>query len=237
MVTVGLRIEALLTISGVEAGEEFIQLYKGCDFPIVFSVMGHGTASQKLLDAIGLEDEEKSIVFALADKDKIKNTMKAIKKWGLHRPGTGIVMTVPLSSMAGLRMVKYVTNKQPIELNSVERSEPYMNGEEPFSLIFVIAQEGYSELVVREAQEKGGATGATIIRAKGVGMEAAKQFFGVSIADEKEIVLIVCRNKCKNRIMEAIMDGAGMHTKAKSIVFSVPVSAADGLWILNEEED
>jgi nitrogen regulatory protein PII len=235
----GAKIEALLTISEIDAGEEFVQLYKSCDFPIVLAVLGHGTASQSLIETLGLDDDEnkKAIIFALADGEKIKNTMKAIKKWGLHRPGTGIVLTVPLSSMAGLRMVKYVTGKQPLGLNSVERSEPYMHGEEPFSLIFVIAQEGYSELVVREAQEKGGATGATIIRAKGVGMEAAKQFFGVSIADEKEIVLIVCRNKCKNRIMEAIMDGAGIHTKAKSIVFSIPVNSADGLWILNDEDD
>ncbi len=84
------------------------------------------------------------------------------------------------------------------------------------------------------ARIKGGATGGTILHARGIGMEEAKKFFGISISDEKEVLLIACRSQCRNKIMQAIIEESGQNTKARSIVFSVPISSAAGLWILQE---
>ena len=52
--------------------------------------------------------------------------------------------------------------------------------------------------------------------------------------DCSELVLIVARTPEKNRIMKAIMDGAG--PKAGAIVFSLPVTDTAGLRLLEEEE-
>ena len=56
----------------------------------------------------------------------------------------------------------------------------------------------------------------------------AEKFFGVSIAAEKEIVLIVAAAQSKTAIMKAVMQGAGMHTKAHALAFSLPVSETAG---------
>ena len=84
------------------------------------------------------------------------------------------------------------------------------------------------------AREKG-AGGGTVLHAKGTGMEKAEQFLGVSIAAEKEMIFIVTKSKGKNDIMKAIMEKAGMDSKAKSIVFSLPVTSTAGLRL--QEED
>ena len=40
-----------------------------------------------------------------------------------------------------------------------------------------------------------GAGGGTVIHAKGTGLEKAERFLGVSIADEKEMIFIVCQKQ------------------------------------------
>ena len=70
-------------------------------------------------------------------------------------------------------------------------------------LIVVIAEQGYTDLIMSAAREAG-AYGGTVIHAKGTGMEFAEKFMGVSLAAEKEIVLIVAKTAQKNDIMKAI---------------------------------
>ncbi|MBQ5916623.1 MAG: P-II family nitrogen regulator, partial [Lachnospiraceae bacterium] len=70
--------------------------------------------------------------------------------------------------------------------------------------------------------------------AKGTGMELAEKFMGVSLASEKELVLIVTQTELKNPIMQAIMKDAGLQTKAKSIAFSLPVTDTAGLRLVED---
>ncbi|MDR2615223.1 MAG: P-II family nitrogen regulator [Oscillospiraceae bacterium] len=228
-------LEVAITITARDSSEDFISLYQKLELPITLAALGRGTASREILDTLGLESREKTVIFSVASREKIRAAVKtADRLYGIWRPGTSVVLTVPLSGVAGSRTFKYIYGNEPEERTEKHMSE---NNEDTFDLIFVITEEGYSEVAVKAAQEKGGATGATIVHARGVGTEAAKKFFGVSIAEEKEVVLIACRSRCRKRIMEAVISEAGMHTKAKSIVFSVPVSSASGLWMLLDSED
>ncbi len=57
---------------------------------------------------------------------------------------------------------------------------------------------------------------------------------GVSIAAEKEMIYIVTKTEQKNTIMQAIMEKAGLNTRAKSIVFSLPVTDTAGLRLVED---
>ena len=81
--------------------------------------------------------------------------------------------------------------------------------------------------MVMNAAREAGAGGGTTINAKGTAAGAQK-FFGVSLVVEKEMVFIVSSVDKKKDIMKAIMQNAGMDTKAHAIVFSLPVSATAG---------
>ena len=100
-------------------------------------------------------------------------------------------------------------------------------------LIVVISQQGYTD-VIMDAARGAGAYGGTIIHAKGTAGEVANKFMGVTIADEKEIVYIVSKSNEKNAIMKAIMEQAGLNSKAKAICFSLPVSDTAGLRLLED---
>ena len=75
-----------------------------------------------------------------------------------------------------------------------------------------------------------------MIHARGTGMERAESFFGVSLASEKEIIFIVSRTGQRNGIMKAVMKDAGMESKAKSIIFSLPVTSTAGLRLVEDEQ-
>ena len=100
-------------------------------------------------------------------------------------------------------------------------------------LIIVITEPGYTNMVM-DAARSAGAYGGTVIHAKGTGMEMAEKFMGVSLASEKELVLIVAKSEQKNGIMQAVMRDAGLNTKAKSIAFSLPVTDTAGLRLVED---
>ena len=64
---------------------------------------------------------------------------------------------------------------------------------------------------------------------RGQGLKRAEKFLGVSIADEKEMIFIVAKTEMKNAIMRSIMENAGLESRARSVVFSLPVTDTAGL--------
>lgn len=70
-------------------------------------------------------------------------------------------------------------------------------------LIMAIMNEGYSDTVM-DAARSAGAGGGTVLHAKGTGRARAEKFFGVSLADEKDVVYIVAHAEEKAAIMQAI---------------------------------
>jgi len=129
---------------------------------------------------------------------------------------------VGLSGIGGMRTLEYFMAGQETETEETEEKKMQSEHE----LIVAIYEKGYTDLVMDAAREAG-ARGGTTIRAKGTGAGAEK-FFGISLAEEKEIVFIVSNGEKKKEIMKAIMQKAGVDTKAHALVFSLPVSETAG---------
>ena len=88
--------------------------------------------------------------------------------------------------------------------------------------------EGYSDAVM-DAARSAGAGGGTVLHARGTGTRQAEKFFGVSLAEEKDILYIVATAEQKAAIMTAINKTSGAGTRAGAICFSLPVSNVIGL--------
>jgi len=67
------------------------------------------------------------------------------------------------------------------------------------------------------------------LNARGQAHEGAVKFFGVSVQDEKEIILILTSKEKKVPIMRAVCEAHGLNSKAQGIVFSLPVDDVLGL--------
>ena len=74
-----------------------------------------------------------------------------------------------------------------------------------------------------------------MLHAKGTGKTKTEKFFGVSLAEEKDMIYIVSAAGKKSDIMRAINKNAGPETKAGAICFSLPVSEVAGLRKFDEE--
>lgn len=225
------RIYWMVTITGRDQGERFSSMYKTEKLPVILVTLGKGTASSEVLDYLGLEESDKIVLFTAVTGEVWKQVKKGMEtKLNIDVPGTGISFIVPVSSMGGRKTLQFLLAGQEFE-----KEEEAVLKETEYELIIVVSNFGYTNMVMDAAREAG-AGGGTVIHAKGTGMEKAEKFLGVSLAAEKEIIFIVARTEKKTEIMKAVMENAGLESKAKSIVFSLPVADTAGLRISEEWE-
>lgn len=222
----------MVSITDRDAGKRLIPLYKKQGLEVTLRTAGAGTAVSETLDYLGLERTEKVVVCSVVTGDTWKQVKKSLQN-DLHIdvPGTGIAFTIPIGSVGGKKQLQYLTENQ----NFIFGEESTLK-DTTYELLVVIANQGYSDLIMQAARSQN-AGGGTVIHAKGTGQQRAEKFFGVSLVDEKEMVWIVVRREQKNDIMRAIMEQAGMDSKAKSIVFSLPVTATAGMRLMEEESE
>ena len=95
-------------------------------------------------------------------------------------------------------------------------------------VIFAIVNSGYAEDVMDIAREQG-VRGGTILNARGVVKEEAAAFFGITLHQEKEILMMVVEKSIRDNVLNAIYKQMGMAKKARGIAFSLPVSDVAGL--------
>ena len=187
-----------------------------------------------MLNYFGLEESEKVVIFAFVTRELWRTVKEGLQKQlRIDVPGTGIAFIIPLSSIGGKKQLQFLT-----EYQNFTKGEESTLLDTKYELLVAIANQGYTDLIMDAAREVG-AAGGTVIHAKGTGMEGAERFLGVSLGSEKEMVFIVAKREHKNTIMRAIMKKAGMESKAKSIVFSLPVTSTAGMRLMEEshEED
>ena len=219
-------LQLVMAITDRDKTETVIGIFRECNVFTTDVVLGTGTAPMEVLDYLYLSPNEKAVVLGVVTNAGLAPLLKTFKKkLYIDIPGNGIVATVPLNSIGGKRSLEYILDGQTLGSGEKENN---MSIKTDHELIFVIANEGYSDMIM-DAARAAGAGGGTVIKAKGTGAEYSKKFFGFSIATEKEIHLLVTPAQGRNAIMKAIMENAGLDSKAQAIVFSMPVSNAIGL--------
>ena len=218
------EINLMMTITKRSMGRRMLAFYEQNGLSAILCTLAKGTATSEMLDCFGLEVTEKMVMVSVVTVDTWKKVKHGLEdRFQIDVPGTGIAFLMPLSSVGGKKVLQFLVDGQ-----LCEKVEESVMKDTKYELIVVIANHGYSEMVMEAAREKG-AGGGTVIHAKGTGLEKAEKFLGVSIADEKEIIYIVAKTVDKNAIMKSIMDNAGMNSKAKAVVFSLPVTDTAGL--------
>ncbi len=221
-------LNLLLTIVRRQDAEEFIEFFKKNDQPSVFAARAAGTAKSKTLSLLGLEQSEKTLLFSLVSGDQARQLMKLMKRdMYLEMPDRGIALTCPLVSIGQNALATLVHG----EINEKEGTD--MNTEK--ELIVIITNRSATDLVIDAARE-GGAGGGTVINAKGTAGLGTNTFMGITLAAEKEVILIVANKEDRMGIMRAVVQKAGAGTPAESVAFSLPITDAAGFRSFDIEE-
>lgn len=223
------KLYLMITVVDRKIGKKYQSLYKENEHHVMFSSLGFGTAASDILNYLGLEATEKAVIFSIQEEEKWLHIKKQLqRKLRIDAPGGGIAFIVPLSSIGGKKALQFLLEKQ-----DYQKEEESTLKDTVHELIIVIANQGNIEMVM-DAARGAGAYGGTVLHARGTGMEKAEQFLGFSLASEKEMIFIVAKKEQKNNIMKAIMENAGAESRAKSIVFSLPVTDTAGLRLIED---
>jgi len=211
-----------------------------------FISMGRGTANSEILDLLGIGTRDKAVMICLEQQVMVPVLMKEVrKKLRRSSPGAGIAFTVPLSAINDPVLLIF---KQSIHKNekiaaemavamgqkAMENSGQENKGRSMESngvthdLIVAVVNHGFSDALMNTARGAG-ASGGTVLNARGQAHEGAVKFFGIPVQDEKELIFILTSREKKVPLMKAICEAHGLNSSAQGIIFSLPVDNVMGL--------
>ncbi len=101
-----------------------------------------------------------------------------------------------------------------------------MENDRNMKALFIIVNAGFGDDVV-EIAHGAGASGATIINARGIG-PVHKSIMGIEVDTEKEMVLSLVDEDTAKKITMAIKEKAGLNSPANGICFIMPVEKMIG---------
>ena len=97
-----------------------------------------------------------------------------------------------------------------------------------FKLLIAAVKPNVTDIIVNAAKAAG-ATGATIITARGTGVREAKTFFGLSLEMQTDVVVFVLFEDKVDPVLSAIVEDGKLCEPGVGIAFVLPLEQAAGL--------
>lgn len=97
-----------------------------------------------------------------------------------------------------------------------------------FKLVLASVKTDICDIVV-DAGKKAGATGATIIPARGTGIREAKTFFGLSLEAQTDIIMFLIEEHLVQPVLNAVGTEGQFDKPGTGIAFVLPVDQVIGL--------
>ena len=105
------KLKLLMTVVNRKKTEFFIDFLSGFEINFQTSVLAQGTARSEMLHLLGLEDSDKSVIFSVVREDRAEEVLQALdEKFHRVRGGKGIAFTIPLSSVMGVALYRFLSN-------------------------------------------------------------------------------------------------------------------------------
>ncbi len=177
-------------------------------------LMGRGTASNSVLQLLGLGDTSKDITMNIVEDKAATSVCAEIENaCSTKKAHFGVLFTIDVNSF-----IKAGTGstKKPAESSQNNLGEDNM---ENYEMLNIIVNKGYAEDAMAAAR-KAGAGGGTIIGAKGTAREGDATFFGVDIVPEKEMLIILVPQDKKEAIVQAVSSLSCFEKAGSGIIFS-----------------
>ncbi|MBO5412352.1 MAG: hypothetical protein J6A38_04670 [Clostridia bacterium] len=107
------KLKLLITVVNRNKAEFYMDFLSGFEINFQASVLAQGTANSETLYMLGLEDSEKSVIFSVVREDVATEAMHALEeKFHTLKRGKGIAFTIPMSSVIGVAMYRFLSNSK-----------------------------------------------------------------------------------------------------------------------------
>lgn len=177
-------------------------------------MMGRALAKSNFGAILGTGETTKDLIFMVVEGQKKSAIMNAIyESTQNEKTNFGEIFTLDVDSL-----LKAGANSE-----GEEKMSENENKETSRDMITVIVNKGYADDVMFAAR-KAGATGGTVINARGTAREDDEKFFGVHIVPEKDMLVIVVEHDKKEAVLSAIKEVKCLKEPGMGIAFSSPVT-------------
>lgn len=107
------KLELLVTIVGRNKAEYYVDLIQSLEVNMQMTVLGHGTADEKMLVYLGLSETEKAVIFSIIQEKKVNDAVALLEeKFKTIKDGKGVAFTVPLTSVIGTLIYRFLSNNR-----------------------------------------------------------------------------------------------------------------------------
>lgn len=209
--------------------DQFAKFYLDHGAAPIYSSLCQGTARSETLNLMGLERSEKVLMQSIVTHNKMYELKDGLThQMQIDLPDRGIALAIPLQSLASRKVLSHII-KNEAEQNVTPKN--IYERKIAMELIISVCAKGHTDEIMKAARAAG-ASGGTVMKAKGTAAQGTDTFFGMSITDEKEITYIVARKEQRSDIMQAIASYT-YADNAHPIVFSLPVTETAGFRLLD----
>ena len=107
------KLKLLITVINRKKTEFFLDYLSGFEVNFQTSMLAKGTAHSETLSLLGLEDDDRAVLFSVIQEDKAESALNGLSdKFKAVKNGKGIAFTVPLSSVIGVSVYQFLSNNK-----------------------------------------------------------------------------------------------------------------------------
>ncbi len=162
-----LKLVMMISIVNRKNSEDIISFFNKNNVPLTLGRYGRGTATDVMLDYLGIDEKERCIAFSFLSIESAVNIATLAKK----KLKEFYSFAIPISSVGGKNIMEHLENNIP-EISDNSKTNYKFKDE----LILIITNRGYVENVMQIARYAG-APGGTVIHARGTGVGDSETFF------------------------------------------------------------
>ena len=105
------KLKILVTVVNRSKTEFYMDLLSDFEVNFQTAVLAQGTARSETLYMLGLEDSDKSVIFSVIREDKATEALQTLEdKFNALKNGKGIAFTIPMSSVIGVAIYRFLSN-------------------------------------------------------------------------------------------------------------------------------
>ena len=106
------KLKLIFTVVDRPKGDFYMDVLSGFEVNYQMFLNGQGTASSELVDLLGL-NPHKAVLVSVIREDLVDTIMKVLEeKFRTIRNGKGVAFAVPMSSVIGVNMYRFLSNNR-----------------------------------------------------------------------------------------------------------------------------
>ena len=108
------KLKLLFTVVDRPKGEFYLDVISQFDVNCQMIVGGLGTATSEVVELLGLEPH-KAVILSVVREDMVDTIMNTLEdKFATIRNGKGVSFTVPLSSVIGVNLYRFLSDRREV---------------------------------------------------------------------------------------------------------------------------